>query len=436
MKKPLNFSKFFACAVVLSALVIISGIFSVVTRGINFGLDFKPGMIEEIRIAPAAMEVTYTGSATVSVNPTATALEVVVSGVGAENRIVVIPFSEYKTTGEIASQLTEIDGVSASVVGESVAVAENTMYVNSAVSTTLSSAPLRLFVATEKNVVNADVVRDALKDFAGVDVKTLGTGAETSFQIRMGLGESKKAAKADAAEETAEDASTAEVAETASVTGKSVQESANAALVAAFGDDVAIVKSDFIGSQFSKNLVRDSILLVLATLVLIWIYATIRFHWDFALASVIAVIHDALVMIAFITWSQLEFSTTTIAAILTIVGYSINATVVILDRVRSDMRIVDTDDFRDILNLALTETFSRSVITTVTTLFSVVALFVFTTGTIHIFAEVLIVGLLSGCYSSIFIASAFISCTRKGYKNSGAVSAKRRDSVIAFQPQA
>ena len=427
MKKAIRFSKFFAGAVVLSALVIISGIVSVAVRGINFGLDFKPGMIEEIRIAPAVMEVSYTGSATVSLEPSATALEVVVSGVGAENRTETLAYSEHKTVASLAEALVEIDGVEVNVLKDG-DIGEDALYVNSAVSTTLGAVPLRLFASDADSVVNADEVRDALKAFDSVDVKTLGVGADTRFQIRMGVG---NAAGAGDGAEAADGEETG-----ASATGKSVQEATNAALVQAFGDDrVAIVKSDFIGSQFSKNLVRDSILLVLATLVLIWIYATIRFHWDFALASVIAVIHDSLVMIAFITWSQLEFSTTTIAAILTIVGYSINATVVILDRVRSDMKIVDTADFRDILNLALTETFSRSIITTVTTLFSVVALFVFTTGTIHDFAEVLIVGLISGCYSSIFISSAFIACTRKGFKNDGAVSAKRRDNVLQFSAQ-
>lgn len=405
MKKTILFSKFFPCAVVLSALVIVSGIAATAIRGINFGLDFKPGMIEEVRIAPAVLEVTYAGSATVSIDPSSTGLDLVVSGVGAENRTVSVPYAQYASISAVAETLNTVDGVTATVLKDG-PVPADALYVNSAVSTTLGETPLRLFASDADSVKNADEVREALKAFESVDVKTLGTGAATSYQIRMGV--------------------------SADSNGKTLQEATAAALSAAFGaDQVAVVKSDFIGSQFSKNLVRDSILLVLATLLLIWIYATIRFHWDFALASVIAVIHDALVMIAFIAWSQLEFSTTTIAAILTIVGYSINATVVILDRVRSDMRIVDTDNFKTILNLALTETFSRSVITTVTTLFSVVALFIFTTGTIHDFAEVLIVGLISGCYSSIFISGAFIACTRRNYKNAGAV--KVESNVLQFE---
>ena len=112
----------------------------------------------------------------------------------------------------------------------------------------------------------------------------------------------------------------------------------------------------------------------------------------------------------------MEFSTTTLAAILTIIGYSINATVVILDRVRSDIKVVEADSFIEVLNSALSATLSRSIITTVTTLFSVLALFFFTTGTIHDFSLALTVGLISGCYSSIFIAGAFIAVVRRNYR--------------------
>ncbi len=153
-----------------------------------------------------------------------------------------------------------------------------------------------------------------------------------------------------------------------------------------------------------------------ATLVLIFAYSAIRFKWDFALAAVIAIIHDSMIMISFISFIQMEFSTTTLAAILTIIGYSINATVVILDRVRSDIKVVEAKTFREILNSALTSTLSRSIITTLTTLFAVLSLFFFTTGTIHDFSLALTVGLISGCYSSIFIAGAFILCVRKNQK--------------------
>ncbi|MDE5798036.1 MAG: protein translocase subunit SecF [Treponemataceae bacterium] len=406
MRKVIHFSKFFVGAVILSLVLIASGIVSVVTRGINFGLDFKPGMIEEFRIDPTVLELTYGGSATITVDPSETGLDLVVSGVGAENRTVTLRYEDNPTVADLAQKISEVEGIGVNVLDGAVASGDG-LFVNSAVSTTLGATPLRIHAADDSVNVNADDVRAALADIEGADVKTLGSGKDASYQIRLGVAEGD--------------------------TQQSIQERTNAALTAAFGaDKVAIVKSDFIGAQFSRTLIRDSVVLVLLTLVLIWLYSTIRFHWDFALAAVIAIIHDALIMVTFITWSQMEFSTTTLAAILTIIGYSINATVVILDRVRSNMKHIETDKFTDILNISLTETLSRSIITTVTTLFAVVSLFVFTTGTIHDFALALIVGLLSGAYSSIFIAGAFISCVRRSYTNKGLTTSKA-NNIVQFQ---
>ena len=389
MKKVIQFSKFFPVAVVLSAVIIIAGIVSTATRGINFGLDFKPGMIEEIKIATTVLEVTYNGTATVSLEANDEGVQLVVSGIGEENRTVSIPYTEVSTVSELAAKINGVNGVSAHIKTEK-ALPKTGLFVNSGSSKNLGEKPLNLFVADENASVTADDIRDTLKAFNDVDVKALGSDDERSFQIRMGV--------------TGDE-------------GKTIQADANKALTDKFGaDKVAFVKSDFIGAQFSQTLIRDSIILVLATLVLIFIYSAIRFHWDFALAAVIAIVHDALIMVSFISFIQMEFSTTTLAAILTIIGYSINATVVILDRVRSDIRIVEAKTFKEILNSALSSTLSRSIITTLTTLFAVLALFFFTTGTIHDFSLALTVGLISGCYSSIFIAGAFILAVRKNQK--------------------
>ena len=149
---------------------------------------------------------------------------------------------------------------------------------------------------------------------------------------------------------------------------------------------------------------------------MIWLYATIRFHWDFALGAIVALVHDICIMLTFISWTQMEFSTTTLAAVLTIVGYSINATVVILDRVRFNLPLMEVKTFKDLLDQSLSDTLARSIITTVTTLFAVISLYVFTTGSIKDFALAMSVGLLSGCYSSIFISSGFINLTRRSWK--------------------
>ncbi len=402
MKKVIQFSKFFPCAVVLSALVIIAGIVSVATRGINFGLDFKPGMIEEIKLADTVLEVTYNGTATVSLETSENGVDIIVSGIGEENRTVEIPFTSVSTVSELAAKMNEVKGVSAHIKKE-VSI-PNGVFVSSGSSKNLGENALRLFVSDENSAVTADDVREALKEFNNVDVKEVGSDSDKAFQIRMGV--------------TGEES-------------KTIQSDLNKALYNKFGEDkVVISKSDFIGAQFSQTLIRDSIILVLATLVLIFIYSAIRFHWDFALAAVIAIIHDSLIMVSFISFIQMEFSTTTLAAILTIIGYSINATVVILDRVRSDIKIVEAKNFKEILNSALSSTLSRSIITTLTTLFAVLALFFFTTGTIHDFSLALTVGLISGCYSSIFIAGAFILAIRKNQKFQTVAKA----NVMQFQP--
>jgi preprotein translocase subunit SecF len=145
------------------------------------------------------------------------------------------------------------------------------------------------------------------------------------------------------------------------------------------------------------------------TLLLILIYASIRFKPQFAIGAVLAIAHDALIIVAFVTWTRMEFNTTTIAAILTILGYSINDTIVIFDRIRENRRIYPDEEFVLTLDRSLTETLSRTIITTLTTMLAVLSLFIFTTGSMKDFALALLVGMISGVYSTIFVASGFVN---------------------------
>ena len=165
-------------------------------------------------------------------------------------------------------------------------------------------------------------------------------------------------------------------------------------------------------------MVTSSAILVILTLALIWVYATIRFKWDFALGAILAIIHDALIMVTFIAWTQMEFDSLTVAAILTIIGYSINDTVVVLDRVRENIKLLKVKNIKELLDISQSEMLSRTVITTVTTMLATVSLFVFTTGSMKNFALALIVGMLSGVYSTIYIAGAFIALARRNWKPS------------------
>lgn len=392
MKTIHKFSKAFLGCAIFSAIVIAFGIVGVCVRHINFGIDFEPGLIEEVRVAPTAIEVTYSGAATVNMEMSATGIDVVISGTGAENETRTFTFGQNPTVEAIVASLNSVEDIHA-VLRKSGSADSYGLFTNSAATSRLSSdVPYRLYVQSQDLVVTVDDIREAVKDL-GVNVKPLGTEENRSFQIRA------KAAEDD--------------------TNQKLQENITNALQNAFGNDnVAIIKTDFVGSTFSKSLMLKSILLALLTVVLIWLYATVRFHWDFALGAIVALIHDFLIMFTFISWFQIEFSSTTLAAVLTIFGYSINATVVILDRVRSNMKIMtEAKKFNEILDKSLTDTLSRSIITTVTTLFASIALWVFTDGAIKTFAIVLTIGLISGCYSSLFISSGFISMVRRNWEN-------------------
>lgn len=388
MKRTISFNKGFIPCTIISAVIILFGIVGVFTKGINFGLDFKPGLIEEVRVAEPVAEITYDGAAKIALDLSAGQMDLVITGTSANNETRSFNFAVYNTVALLADGVNKVDGVNMTVKNGSYDTTK--LFLNSAVSTVLSNEALYIYPAGTSEITTDDI-REALSE-DNIAIKQLGSGADASYQIRMGINEG------DAQNE--------------------LQSSVNEKLYTKFGkENVAIVKTDFIGSGMSKSTTRKSIVMFICVIVLIWAYAAIRFHWDFALGSVIALLHDVLIMITFITWSGMEFSVTVLAAVLTIVGYSINATVVILDRIRYNLKMMtDAKKFNDILNKALSDTFTRSVLTTVTTLFAVLSLFIFTTGSIKDFSLALIVGLISGMYSSIFISSAFISLSRKNWK--------------------
>ena len=388
MKRTISFNKGFIPCTIISAVIILFGIVGVFTKGINFGLDFKPGLIEEVRVAEPVAEITYDGAAKIALDLSAGQMDLVITGTSANNETRSFNFAVYNTVALLADGVNKVDGVNMTVKNGSYDTTK--LFLNSAVSTVLSNEALYIYPAGTSEITTDDI-REALSE-DNIAIKQLGSGADASYQIRMGINEG------DAQNE--------------------LQSSVNEKLYTKFGkENVAIVKTDFIGSGMSKSTTRKYIVMFICVIVLIWAYAAIRFHWDFALGSVIALLHDVLIMITFITWSGMEFSVTVLAAVLTIVGYSINATVVILDRIRYNLKLMtDAKKFNDILNKALSDTFTRSVLTTVTTLFAVLSLFIFTTGSIKDFSLALIVGLISGMYSSIFISSAFISLSRKNWK--------------------
>ncbi len=170
-------------------------------------------------------------------------------------------------------------------------------------------------------------------------------------------------------------------------------------------NQVSIRRVEFVGPQVGEELTNDGGLAMLYALIGILIYVSLRFEYRFAIGSVVALIHDVLITLGIFSVFQIEFDLTVLAAILAIIGYSLNDTIVVFDRVRETFLRARKESPETIINMALNDTLSRTTITSFTTLLVVIALFIFGGEVIHDFALALMIGIIVGTYSSIYIAS-------------------------------
>ena len=163
-----------------------------------------------------------------------------------------------------------------------------------------------------------------------------------------------------------------------------------------------------VGPKVSGELVLTAVYAVLAAIAAVLIYIWLRFEWQFSLGAVAALVHDVVLTIGIFSLLQIRFDLAIIAALLTIVGYSLNDTVVVFDRVRENLRRYKQKDLKGVLNLSINETLSRTVMTSVTTLIALISLFVLGGDVIRGFVFAMIWGVIVGTYSSIYIASALL----------------------------
>ena len=163
-----------------------------------------------------------------------------------------------------------------------------------------------------------------------------------------------------------------------------------------------------VGPEVSGELVRTAILAVTLAIAAVLVYIWLRFEWQFSVGAVAALVHDVTLTIGIFSLLQIRFDLAIIAALLTIVGYSLNDTVVVFDRVRENLRKYKKRDLKDVLNLSINETLSRTVMTSVTTLLALISLFVLGGDVIRGFVFAMIWGVVVGTYSSIFVASAIL----------------------------
>ena len=381
----LDVLKYKKIAFLFSILFIVAGVIAfIVCGGFNKGIDFGSGYSETFQVAPLGFTVSYTGKrgATLSVSDNTLVLQFRDADGVEEHKFY---SSDYPTSGDLASALSSL--------GLNVTLSDSSLETQNLVSgfgypASLSSTPHRVNFSTPGVDVTIENVRDAVNSLNGVKVQTVGDKNKAQFQVRIVLGDNEGQKEA----------------------GERVEN----ALSSYFGgENIVVLESNFVGPKFSSSLLKSSLLAVLIAFVLILIYISIRFRLSYALSSIIALIHDVLLMLSFVVILRLEVSGTTIAAVLTIIGYSLNNTIVIFDRVRENIKNNRGADVYEMVSLSVRQSFTRTAITTLTTLFAIVPLSIFGSGEIKLFAINLIWGLVIGAYSSSFIAPSLVMSFHK-----------------------
>ena len=173
-------------------------------------------------------------------------------------------------------------------------------------------------------------------------------------------------------------------------------------------NNVELLSSEYVSAQDGEELTEQGGLAMIFALIMIMIYIVFRFQWKFSIGAVLALIHDVLITLGIFSFFQLTFDLAVLAAILAVVGYSLNDTIVIFDRIRENFRSMRRSETIEILNASITQTISRTIITSSTTLMVLLALYFMGGQSLSGFSIALIIGVLIGTYSSIFVASTSV----------------------------
>lgn len=191
--------------------------------------------------------------------------------------------------------------------------------------------------------------------------------------------------------------------------GETAQQAAVEKVKKALGDTVQTYRrTEFVGPKVGGELIIGGIIAVVASVLAIAAYVWFRFEWQFAVGAIVALAHDVIGTFGLFAITGLEFNLSSVAAILTIAGYSINDTVVIFDRVRENLRKYKTMAIGDLINLSVNETLARTIMTSMTTFLSVLAIFMFGGPVIQGFSAAMIFGILIGTYSTVYVASSIL----------------------------
>ena len=237
------------------------------------------------------------------------------------------------------------------------------------------------------NKINVSSLRDNLSQMNLGDISVKNFGNKTDFLIKFENDNNKKAIE-------------------------EIKESLNKS----FGNNFDFRRVENVGPKVSAELLRSGVIAISVALALMLIYIWIRFEWQFSLGAILALFHDVIVTLGLFSVLRLEINLSIIAAVLTIVGYSMNDTVVIFDRVRENLRKYSDIKIFDLTNISINETLSRTLITSITTLLALLSIFFFGGEILKGFSLAMIFGVLFGTYSSIYIANTVLVRLRVSQK--------------------
>lgn len=254
-----------------------------------------------------------------------------------------------------------------------------------------------------------DAVRSAVDaaGFTGAEVTTF--GAPTDFMIKAPPAEGLAAANADSV-------------------GNHIVSVLKTQMP---GDSVSVVRAESVGPRVGKELTTKAITAVLISFIVTLIYLAIRFEWRFGLAAVIATGHDILTTLAFLAMMRLEISLTVVAALLTVIGYSLNDTIIIFDRVRENLKKQRKETLREVLNRSINETLPRSVLTHATVLAATLALLLFAGEVIRPFSWIMAFGVFTGTFSSIYVAGPILLWIERKWPRAAATESKGTSRALA-----
>jgi len=373
-------------------LLLVGGVSFIVNGGFNLGVDFESGLSQRIQVAPAGLTVSYSGNedAVLSISGSALSLEVRGSeGVSVKT----FKSASYPTAADLAAALNAVDKIDAVALNGSLETAD--LISGYGFPATLSTDPTKLNFRVSGSASIEDI-RTALDKLGNVKVQTMGSSDTQMFQVRLGIKDAD--------------------------TQASMEDAVRLALDAHFGEGtVVVLASDYIGAKFSKTLVSSSILAIIVAMALILVYIWFRFRIAYALSSLIALAHDVLMLLGVIALFRFEFSSTTVAALLTIIGYSLNNTIVIFDRVRENVNLHQDASLASQIDKSVTQSLSRTVMSAATTLVAIMPLAIFASGDIRMFAVNMGFGILFGTYSSNLLAPAMLYWISKAQKKGNTI---------------